>query len=99
MSEYILSDKNSHIKIFNAAGCHVFKVFKRKLVCCYIYNSRKHLHLASKLAFQGKQKQESMKQKTSLFIYQDIVFVNESKFDQTHPAGDVLCWLCRAKNR
>ena len=69
---YILSDKNIHIKIFNAADSRVFKVFKRKLVCCYIYNSRKHLHLASKLAFQGKQKQESMKKKTSLFIYQDI---------------------------
>ena len=69
------------------------KVFKRKLVCCNIYNSRKHLHLASKLAFQGKQKQESMKQKTSLFIHRDIFFVNESKFDKTHPAGDVLCWL------
>ena len=94
MSKYIFSQtKNIHIKIFNAAGCRVFKVFKRKLVCCYIYNSRKHLHLASKLAFQGKQKQESMKQKTSLFIHQDIFFVNESKFDQTHPAGDVLCWL------
>ena len=57
--------------------------------------------LLPKLAFQGKQKQESMKKKLNvdkLVYLSRHCFVNrESKFDHNHPAGDVLCWLSRAK--
>ena len=45
------------------------------------------------MAFQGKQKQESMKQKTSLFIHRDNFFVNESKFDQITPQ-EMCCAGC-----